>query len=113
MESIILHFPGEEAEGWPNMRPMRLGGSIRARHIKHARWSSVLLVLVTLYESKNLIGFLESILESPRIVIFNLTFRISKIEIFQISKFFLALEYLNLDIEFSIMKISNSLYSKS
>ena len=56
---------------------------------------------------ENLIGFSESILESPKIVIFNLTFRVSKIGIFYVFQPFLGLEYMNLDIEFSILRISN------
>ena len=45
---------------------------------------------------ENLIGFSESILESPKIVIFNLTFRVSKIGFFYVFQPFLGLEYMNL-----------------
>ena len=61
---------------------------------------------------ENLIGFSESILESPKIVIFNLTFRVSKIGIFQIFQLFLAFQYSNFHIRFSDLKIYNFLYPK-
>ena len=54
-----------------------------------------------------LIGISESILESPKIVIFNLTFRVSKIAFFSVFQPFLGLEYMNLDIEFLILRISD------
>ena len=44
---------------------------------------------------------------------FNLNFRVSKIRIFQIFKLFLALEYSNLDMKYSILRISNFLYPKT
>ncbi len=61
---------------------------------------------------ENLIGFSESILESPKIVIFNLTFRVSKIGIFQMFQLFLAFQYSNFHIIFSDLKIYNFLYPK-
>ena len=62
---------------------------------------------------ENMIGFSGAILESPKIVIFNLTFRVSKIGFLKVFQLLLGLEDIDLEIKFSILWVSYFWYPKS